>query len=63
MMQKRLPEGSKSLKMRTYLLKNRAEFLEFFNESSSSWETFRDKDGRLFYLSPLFEEISGLQPE
>ena len=49
----------KELEIENLSLKNKAEFLEFFNESSSSWEAFRDKDGRLFYLSPLFEEISG----
>jgi len=49
----------KDLEIENLLLKNKAEFLELFNESSSSWEAFRDKDGRLFYLSPLFEEISG----
>jgi PAS domain S-box-containing protein len=49
----------KELENENLLLKNKAEFLEFFNESSSAWEAFRDKDGKLFYLSPLFEEISG----
>lgn len=49
----------KGLEEENLQLRSRIEFLELFNDHSNSWEAFRDKDGKLFYLSPIFEKITG----
>jgi len=47
------------LEKENLLLKEKLEFHELFMESSNSWETFRDKDGNIIYVSPDFEHITG----
>jgi len=40
-------------------LRNRLEFHELYNKYSNVWETFRDHAGKIVYVSPPFERITG----
>jgi len=47
------------LEKETQILKEKLEFHELFIENSNSWESFRDKDGKLIHISSNFEQILG----
>jgi len=43
------------------LVRNKLEFHELFNQFTNVWETFRDKTGKLIYVSPSFDKITGYE--
>jgi PAS domain S-box-containing protein len=45
------------------ILKSKLEFNELYNDYSNNWEIFRDQTGKLVYLSPQFEAITGYSCE
>jgi len=58
-----LEKRIKKLESENVSLKEKLEFQELFNEYSNSWETFRNKDGKLIYMSDAFTFITGFDPK
>jgi PAS domain S-box-containing protein len=61
--QKELENRISALEKENFLLKNKLDFYELFNESSNTWETFRDKNGKPIFVSPSVEHITGYSNE
>jgi PAS domain S-box-containing protein len=51
------------LQKRICNLESRLKILDQFNESSSAWETFRDSDQNIIFISPVFERLTGYDRE
>jgi PAS domain S-box-containing protein len=49
----------RELKQENLELRNKLEFHELFEEFSNSWETFRNENGKLIYVSPSVKQITG----
>ncbi|MBN1821511.1 MAG: PAS domain S-box protein [Prolixibacteraceae bacterium] len=54
-----MEEILQSVKAENIRLKEKLEFYERFFDSSGYWEIFRDKNGKILYLSPNFIKILG----
>jgi len=58
-----IKEELERLKEENIHLKQQIEFSKKFMEGANYWETFRDKNGKIIYLSPSFEAVLGERKE